>query len=75
MPNLLDIGLLFAPHSTGAALKLAIADIWVTEVTCDKDYVATHTVGYDKFEDYVLGKEDGVPKMPQLAFPKYGVPE
>ncbi len=61
--------------NTDAALQLAIAYIWITEGTYDKDYVATHTVGYEKFEDYVLGKEDGVPKTPEWASPKCGVPE
>ncbi len=36
--------------------------------------MATHTVGFDKFSDYVLGKEDGVPKTPDWASPKCGVP-
>jgi trimethylamine-N-oxide reductase (cytochrome c) len=61
--------------NTDAALQLAIAYIWMTEGTYDKDYVATHTVGYDKFEDYVLGREDGIPKTPAWASPKCGVPE
>jgi molybdopterin guanine dinucleotide-containing S/N-oxide reductase-like protein len=61
--------------NTDAALQLAIAYIWMTEGTYDKKYVATHTVGYKKFEDYVLGKEDGVPKTPEWASPKCGVPE
>ena len=49
--------------------------MWMTEGTCDKEYVATHTFGYDKFEDYVLGKEDGIPKTPEWASEKCGVPE
>jgi len=61
--------------NTDAALQLAIAYIWMTEGTYDKEYVATHTVGYDKFEDYVLGREDSVPKTPEWASPKCGVPE
>jgi molybdopterin guanine dinucleotide-containing S/N-oxide reductase-like protein len=61
--------------NTDAALQLAIAYIWITEGTYDKDYVATHTVGFDKFEKYVLGKEDGVPKTPAWASKKCGVPE
>ncbi len=47
----------------------------LTEGTYNKEYVATHTVGFDKFADYVLGKEDGVPKTPAWASPKCGVPE
>ncbi len=61
--------------NTDAALHLAIAYIWITEGTYDKDYVATHTVGFDKFNSYVMGKEDGVPKTPTWASNKCGVPE
>jgi len=60
--------------NTDAALQLAIAYIWITEGTYDKDYVATHTFGFDKFEEYVLGKEDGVPKTPEWSSPLCGVP-
>jgi anaerobic selenocysteine-containing dehydrogenase len=61
--------------NTDAALQLAIAYVWMTEGTYDKAYVATHVVGFDKFSDYVLGKEDGVPKTPEWASQKCGVPE
>jgi len=61
--------------NTDGALQLAIAYVWMTEGTYDKEYVATHTVGFDKFEDYVLGREDGIPKTPEWASPKCGVPE
>ena len=36
--------------NTDAALQLAIAYIWMTEETYDKEYVATHTFGYEKYE-------------------------
>lgn len=61
--------------NTDAALQLAIAYIWMTEGTYDKRYIDTHVVGFDKFEDYVLGKEDGVPKTPEWASPKCGIAE
>jgi trimethylamine-N-oxide reductase (cytochrome c) len=61
--------------NTDAALQLAITYVWMTEGLYDKDYIATHTVGFDKFQDYVLGREDGVPKTPAWASPKCGVPE
>jgi molybdopterin guanine dinucleotide-containing S/N-oxide reductase-like protein len=61
--------------NTDAALLLAIACVWITEGTYNKDYVATHTYGFDKFADYVLGKEDGVLKNPEWAAPLCGVPE
>jgi anaerobic selenocysteine-containing dehydrogenase len=60
--------------NTDAALQLAIAYIWITEGTYDKEYVATHTYGYEKFEEYVLGKEDGIPKTPGWAAEKTGIP-
>ena len=60
--------------NTDAALQLAIMYMWITEGTYDKEYVETHTVGFDKMKAYVLGEEDGVPKTPQWASPKCGVP-
>ncbi|MBN1177011.1 MAG: molybdopterin-dependent oxidoreductase, partial [Dehalococcoidales bacterium] len=60
--------------NTDAALHLAIAWVWITEGLYDKEYIATHTVGFDKFKDYVLGKEDGVAKTPSWAAEKCGVP-
>ena len=60
--------------NTDAALYLSIAYLWITQDTYDKDYVATHVIGFDKFEDYVLGKEDGIPKTPKWASEKTGVP-
>ncbi len=61
--------------NTDAALQLAIAYVWIKEGTYKKDYVETHVVGFDKFSDYVMGKEDGVPKTPEWASKKCGVPE
>jgi anaerobic selenocysteine-containing dehydrogenase len=61
--------------NTDAALHLAIAYTWITEGTYDKDYVATHVVGFDRFSDYVTGKEDGIPKTPEWASQKCDVPE
>jgi molybdopterin guanine dinucleotide-containing S/N-oxide reductase-like protein len=60
--------------NTDAALHLAIAYVWIVEGTYDKEYVKTHVVGFDKFADYVLGKEDGIPKTPKWASSKCDVP-
>ena len=60
--------------NTDSALHLAIAYQWLIAGTYDKEYLETHSVGFDKFADYVLGKEDGVPKTPEWASPKCGVP-
>jgi len=61
--------------NTDAALYLAIAFVWLTEDTYDKQYVKTHAVGAEPFFDYVLGKEDDEPKTPEWASEKCGVPE
>ncbi len=61
--------------NTDAALQLAIAYLWITKGTYDKEYIATHTYGDDKFEEYVLGKEDRIPKTPAWASEKTSIPE
>ena len=60
--------------NTDAALHLAIAYLWITEGSYDEDYVATHSVGFEKVRDYVLGKEDGIPKTPKWAAELTNVP-
>jgi trimethylamine-N-oxide reductase (cytochrome c) len=61
--------------NTDAAMQLAIIYTWLVEGTYDKEYVKTHTVGLEQVADYVLGKEDGIPKTPEWASAKCGVPE
>ncbi len=61
--------------NTDAALQLAIAYLWIKEDTYNKEYVDTHVVGFDKFSAYVMGEEDGIPKSPEWAAKKCGVPE
>ena len=52
---------------TDVALGLAIAFVWLTEGRYDKEYVATHTHGFDEWTRYVLGQSDGKPKTPEWA--------
>ena len=59
--------------NTDAALQLAIAWVWLTEGLYDKEYILSHSYGFDKFEDYVLGREDGIAKTPAWAAEKCGV--
>jgi trimethylamine-N-oxide reductase (cytochrome c) len=49
--------------------------MWVTEGTYNKEYVKTHAIGMEQVEAYVLGEEDGIPKTPEWASKKCGVPE
>lgn len=58
---------------TDAAMAMAIAYVWMNEGTYDKDYVATHTIGFEEFKRHILG-EDGLPKTPKWAEEITGVP-
>jgi len=59
---------------TGNAMSLAIAYVWIMEDLYDKDYVANRTTGFDKWKDYILGKEDDIPKTPEWQEKETGVP-
>ena len=59
---------------SGAALAQAIAYVWITEDTYDKDYVAKRTVGFEEFKNHILGKDDGVPKTPEWASEESAIP-
>ena len=50
---------------TGNAMGLAIAHVWITEDLYDKEYVATRTNGFEIWQDYIMGKEDGIEKTPE----------
>ena len=55
--------------NTDAALYLAVAHEWFKNGTYDKAYLETHAYGVDKFEDYVMGREDGEAKSAEWAAP------
>ncbi len=59
---------------TDAAMAIAIANVWMNEGTYDKEYVATRTYGFEKWEAYVLGETDGTPKTPEWQEPITGIP-
>jgi len=59
---------------TGTALAMAIAFVWLTEGTFDKDYIETHTIGFDEFREHILGEDDGQPKTPVWASEESGIP-
>ena len=59
---------------TGNAMALAIAYVWITENLYDKEYIASRTTGFDKWKDYILGKEDNIPKTPEWQEGETGVP-
>ncbi len=65
----------FAPKpTTSPAMAMAIAYVWIKEGLYDKEYVKTHTVGFDKWAAYLTGEEDGIAKTPEWQEKETGVP-
>ncbi|MGB3485910.1 MAG: molybdopterin-dependent oxidoreductase [Mycobacterium sp.] len=56
-----------AAPGTDVAIMLALAHVLTTESLADREFLATHCVGYERFERYLLGLDDGVPKSPEWA--------
>ena len=53
--------------TSSPALAMAIAYVWIKEDLYDKEFVKNRTVGFDKWKDYILGKEDKIEKTPEWA--------
>ncbi|MEE8394837.1 MAG: molybdopterin guanine dinucleotide-containing S/N-oxide reductase [bacterium] len=48
--------------NTDTALMLGLAHTLVAEGLHDKDFLERYCVGFERFEDYLLGRRDGQPK-------------
>ncbi len=61
---------------TDTAMFLALAYVLFEKDLWNRDFVAKYVepVGFRKWQEYVLGKEDGVPKTPEWAEKKCAVP-
>lgn len=59
---------------TDVAVMLALAHVLATEGLADLDFLDTHCTGYQRFERYLLGRDDGVAKSPQWASAISGLP-
>ncbi|WP_188545307.1 molybdopterin-dependent oxidoreductase [Rhodococcoides trifolii] len=59
---------------TDVALMLGLAYVLASEGLHDTDFLARYCTGYDRFEDYLLGRSDGVPKDPAWASVITGLP-
>jgi molybdopterin guanine dinucleotide-containing S/N-oxide reductase-like protein len=59
---------------TDAAMAEAIAYIWLKNDSYDKEYVKTHTQGFEEFKRHIYGEEDGVARTPEWAANICGVP-
>jgi len=58
---------------TDAALAEAIAYVWLTEGTYEKDFIERKTHGFKAWASHILGETDGVPKTPAWAAEECGV--
>lgn len=64
-----------APHpQTDVAMMLGVAHTLVKNKMHDTEFLGKYTEGYDKFEAYLLGTEDGTVKDSQWAESVCGVP-
>lgn len=64
-----------APNmGTDVAMMLGIAHTLASNSLHDKAFLEKYTTGYDKFEEYLLGKTDNTPKTPAWAEAICGVP-
>ena len=52
---------------TDVAIMLALAYVLASEDLHDTAFLDRYCVGYDRFEDYLLGRSDGVPKIARVG--------
>jgi anaerobic dimethyl sulfoxide reductase subunit A len=52
---------------TDAALMLAVLHTILAEGLEDRDFIERHSVGFDRLEDYVLGRDGGRARTPRWA--------
>lgn len=69
----IDFDWISVKPGTDTALMLALIHSLVTENLHDQAFLSRYTSGWSEFEDYVLGKKDGVAKSAAWAAPLCGI--
>jgi biotin/methionine sulfoxide reductase len=74
LPEFLGAEWLPVVPGTDVALMLALAYTLVDEGRADREFLARYCVGFDRFESYLRGVEDGTAKTPEWAERLSGIP-
>lgn len=53
--------------NTDTAVMLGLAYVLISEGLHDKDFLASHCVGFEAVRAYIMGKADGIAKTPEWA--------
>ena len=72
-PEFLDARWISIRPNTDTAFLLGIAHALVAEHLEDRRFLARYCTGYERFERYLQGRDDGQPKSPEWAAPICGV--
>jgi biotin/methionine sulfoxide reductase len=59
---------------TDTAMMLALTHVLVSEGRHDRAFIDRYCEGWEPFEDYLMGRSDGVPKSPEWAASICGLP-
>lgn len=74
LPDSVDAEQLPIRPGTDTALMLGIAHTLAVEGLVDHDFLRRCTVGYERFERYLLGDDDGLAKSADWAAAQSGIP-
>lgn len=66
-PEFMDAEWMAPRPNTDVALMMGLAHTLVVEGLANREFLDLYTVGFDVFEKYLLGREDGTPKSADWA--------